>query len=232
MLRIFENRYTKTSRVTELLESLDRAEEINLKIMDSPSLALNEPPRLNLPPPPEAPSEGILTRNPSLRSNFTAVTSSTTSHSGTAPPLPRRPVPPPIPRRPLASDSPTFIAPPNPDLRGFVPVPLDEDLAEAALVTDGMQHHHHYHPNHHHSASLSRDQPHQFPRMPMLSEEDLSADAALVSDGMRPSEHTLPPYQPGSGRMSGHAGESNEVRLSEYVKGQTRAQDMKDSGNY
>jgi hypothetical protein len=65
----------------------------------------------------------------------------------------------------------------------------------------------------------------------MLSEEDQSADHALVSDGMRPGDHTLPPYHPGNRRMSGHGGD-NEMRLSGYVKGQTRAQDMKDSGRY
>lgn len=60
-----------------------------------------------------------------------------------------------------------------------------------------------------------------------------SADDALVSDGMRPSEPMLPPYQPGNRRMSGHgADEDNEMRLSGYVKGQTRAQEMKDSGRY
>jgi hypothetical protein len=70
--------------------------------------------------------------------------------------------------------------------------------------------------------------------MPILSEEEQSADAALVSDGMHPSEPALPPYQPPADgrRMSGHANESNEMRLSEYVKGQTRAQEMKDSGRY
>jgi hypothetical protein len=110
---------------------------------------------------------------------------------------------------------------------GFVPLPLDEeddDDAAAALVADGMQH----------RRQPSRDQhhPHQpFPRMPMLSEEDQTAGAALVSDGMRP-EPMLPPYHPGSSRMMGHAGENNEMRLSEYVKGETRAQDMKDSGRY
>lgn len=67
--------------------------------------------------------------------------------------------------------------------------------------------------------------------MPMLLEEDQAADSALVSDGMRP-EPTLPPYEPGSSQMLGHGTESNDMRLSEYVKGQDRAQDMKDSGRY
>jgi len=66
----------------------------------------------------------------------------------------------------------------------------------------------------------------------MLLEEEQTAESALVSDGMRP-EPMLPPYEPPQGRhMAGHGGESNDMRLSEYVKGGTRAQDMKDDGGY
>ncbi|AEO64286.1 uncharacterized protein THITE_2110271 [Thermothielavioides terrestris NRRL 8126] len=249
VLRALEKRYTKTTRVNELLESLERAEEISLKVMESPSRALDEPPRPNLPPP-EAPSEGILTRNPSLRSNLTAATVSASSHAGphAATSIPRRPVPPPQSRRPRPSIPPSPASPPVPEIP-FVPVPLDdEDPAEAALVADGMQHqrpHQHqppYYQHHHHHSSSSSHSP---PRMllPILSEEvhrqsdadadaEADANAALVSDGMRPSEPTLPPYRPGNRRMSGHAAESNEMRLSEYIKGQTRAQALKDSGRY
>lgn len=45
----------------------------------------------------------------------------------------------------------------------------------------------------------------------------------------------LPPYSPGNnmrGTMHGHGGESNDIRLSEYVKGATAAQDMKDSNGF
>lgn len=65
---------------------------------------------------------------------------------------------------------------------------------------------------------------------------DPAAEAA-VTDGYRHQQHrgmlSLPPYSPGSSRgqfMEGHGNESNEMRLSEYVKGETRAQNMKDSG--
>lgn len=63
-----------------------------------------------------------------------------------------------------------------------------------------------------------------------------AAEAAMVTDGYRHSSvsgfTSLPPYTPGPSRqfMDGHGNESNEMRLSEYVKGQTRAQTMKDAG--
>ncbi|KAK4119540.1 hypothetical protein N657DRAFT_658942 [Parathielavia appendiculata] len=251
VLRILEKNYTSKSKVNELLESLGRAEDIRLKAMDSPS-PRDESPDMNLPPPP---SEGIITRTTSLRSNFTTATSVAASHTGAYGPssIPRRPVglnqPPPLPQRSLPASSPTSSHSPNPGLN-FNSIPLEEDnTAEAALVSDGMRHQphqnrhlhqqppqslpHYHHP--HHQRHPSRDQypPSVTPRiLPMLSEEEQSADLALVSDGMRPAEPTLPAYHPGNRRMSGHAGEDNEMRLSGYVKGQTRAQDMKDSGRY
>ncbi|KAI1141769.1 hypothetical protein F5Y05DRAFT_272575 [Hypoxylon sp. FL0543] len=66
---------------------------------------------------------------------------------------------------------------------------------------------------------------------------NLDAEAAMVTDGYRhqvaPGMSSLPPYAPGQSRgqfMDGHGDESNEMRLSDYVKGETRAQRMKDSG--
>ncbi|KAI2463867.1 hypothetical protein F4781DRAFT_414992 [Annulohypoxylon bovei var. microspora] len=66
---------------------------------------------------------------------------------------------------------------------------------------------------------------------------DHSAEAAMVTDGyghrLQPGIQSLPPYSPGQSRgqfMDGHGNESNDMRLSEYVKGETRAQHMKDSG--
>lgn len=69
-----------------------------------------------------------------------------------------------------------------------------------------------------------------------LDSDEVNANLAMVSDGSRYSGHhaasdvnQLPPYSPGNQRtMSGHGDESNEIRLSEYVKGETRAQHMKD----
>lgn len=68
------------------------------------------------------------------------------------------------------------------------------------------------------------------------TEEDQAAEAAMVTDGYRqPMPHgmpALPPYTPGESSrfMDGHGLESNEMRLSGYVKGETRAQNMRDGG--
>lgn len=77
------------------------------------------------------------------------------------------------------------------------------------------------------------------PEVPTSSAE-IHANMAMITDGSRyaPSQqqadnHQLPPYSPGNQRtMSGHGDESNDIRLSDYVKGETRAQDMKDGGSY
>lgn len=65
---------------------------------------------------------------------------------------------------------------------------------------------------------------------------DRAAEEALVTDGYRqhPVYGVPPPfYTPGSSShrfMDGHGNETNEMRLSDYVKGETRAQSMKDNG--
>lgn len=82
--------------------------------------------------------------------------------------------------------------------------------------------------------------PHPHDRGFILSPTDVSANLAMVADGSRgytPHQHQtaveLPPYSPGNMRaMHGHGGESNDIRLSEYVKGATAAQDMKDSNGF
>lgn len=77
----------------------------------------------------------------------------------------------------------------------------------------------------------------------ILSSTEMHANLAMITDGSRyspqqinnsnNSNNQLPPYSPGNhGRMNGHGDESNDIRLSEYVKGATRAQDMKDQGGY
>lgn len=70
----------------------------------------------------------------------------------------------------------------------------------------------------------------------IMSSPDPAAEAT-ISDGYRPQHQagmpSLPPYSPGSSRgqfMEGHGDESNEMRVSDYVKGESRAQNMKDSG--
>jgi hypothetical protein len=73
-----------------------------------------------------------------------------------------------------------------------------------------------------------------------------AAEAAMITDGYRSPAHQQhlqragahmsltapPPYVPGESSrfMTGHGDESNEMRLSDYVKGQTRAQNIKDAG--
>lgn len=74
---------------------------------------------------------------------------------------------------------------------------------------------------------------------PGLDMSDIQASMAMISDGSRYSgghpidRNELPPYSPGNQRtMPGHGNENNDARLSEYVKGETRAQDMKDGGMF
>ncbi|KAK8037909.1 hypothetical protein PG994_014676 [Apiospora phragmitis] len=79
------------------------------------------------------------------------------------------------------------------------------------------------------------------------ADHEAEAEAAMVTDGYRPqgahahahshshsqeSMPALPPYTPGESTcfMVGHGNESNEMRLSDYVKGETRAQREKDHG--
>ena len=230
-LGCYETNHTRNTKVDELLDSLERAKDdpIDLKLLDSNGSVPSQSTRFSVVSPP---SEGIITRTASLRSTLTSFTSSTTGQRPHA--IPRRPIPqqdaPPLPVRRLSLPK---VGPPGAPgaATGFVPIPLDEDSAEAALVADGMQH-----------SQVSQQRspaPMQHRRtgssaqaMPMLLEEEQTAESALVSDGMRP-EPMLPPYEPPQGRhMAGHGGESNDMRLSEYVKGGTRAQDMKDDGGY
>lgn len=72
-----------------------------------------------------------------------------------------------------------------------------------------------------------------------LDTSDIQANMAMISDGSRYSgghqveSNQLPPYSPGNQpTMNGHGNENNDTRLSEYVKGQTRAQDMKDGETF
>ncbi|KAK3682492.1 hypothetical protein B0T22DRAFT_285695 [Podospora appendiculata] len=244
-LLIYEQKYA--SNDNERLDLLERALASEDKILETPS-PLSQTPRLpvNMPPP----SEGIITRNTSVRSNITTATQGPDFFRPNMPP--RRPVGQALlpPRKPML----------GPHMNnglglvhsGFVPVPLDEEGDEAGIVADGMQHHSRHNmqqrelqplqPLHHshyqqyqgeQQPGSSQQQQHQHQRMPMVPIlEDQAADSALVSDGMRPSEPMLPPYQPGSSHMPGHGPNDNDLRLSEYVKGGTRAQDMKDNGEY
>lgn len=175
-------------------------EEINLKVLSqdfevpSPITSEARPTsRDQHRSPPAPPSEGIITRTASLRSTFTATTTSTSSHGRHSSSVSAFPVNS-IPRRPVGS---TAGLPPSLPPRlssipshgaGFHPIPLDEDSdsAEAALVSDGMRHHQ-YHP---HQRQQSRDHAtnyHQVPRMPILPEEDQLSPSP--SDTNHPHHH-------------------------------------------
>ncbi|CAN8097874.1 unnamed protein product [Discula destructiva] len=72
-----------------------------------------------------------------------------------------------------------------------------------------------------------------------LDSSEMHANMAMISDGSRYNGSNridisqLPPYSPGNQRtMDGHGNENNNTRLSDYIKGATRAQDMKDTGNF
>ncbi|KAK0629001.1 hypothetical protein B0T17DRAFT_489790 [Bombardia bombarda] len=243
VLRVGENYYTKISRFNEVSDALARAmEEASEKKSESSSPLMESAAatttRLGAarPPPPPPPSEGIITRNTSVRSTMTAATA-------TAPQRAAAVLIATTPLRP--ANLPPMMSPSSMSNRlgismnmgmghhhqtggGFVPVPLDEEgdngAAEAALVADGMQHRY--------RQQREEQQQQQQQQMPMLLEVEQTAESALVSDGMRSSEPMLPPYEPNRNHMVGHGLESNDMRLSEYVKGETRAQDMKDSGRY
>ncbi|KAK3349900.1 hypothetical protein B0T25DRAFT_570499 [Lasiosphaeria hispida] len=189
MLAVYETNHTRNDRLNETLDSLERARnnDMDLKLLESSSSPLMQAPRVSIP---ARPSEGIITRSASLRSNITSVTTSTTSNApnpyrgGQQNLIPRRPLnpQPPLPRRPsLPGKQPSS---PKQNVH-FTPIPLDEDSADAALVSDGMHHHH----------------PHQM--HPILENDDDSA-AMVVADGMQhrpqrqqpgPSPHHHPPQQ-------------------------------------
>lgn len=99
-----------------------------------------------------------------------------------------------------------------------------------------------YHHNHHHhqaaASSSSSSPPVRTANFGYETPEEEAAAAALITDGSSRGADAaggsggsgLPPrYTPGTlYPMSGHADETNEMRLSGYVKGETRAQNMKD----
>ncbi|EJT80807.1 hypothetical protein GGTG_00801 [Gaeumannomyces tritici R3-111a-1] len=111
----------------------------------------------------------------------------------------------------------------------------------AAAAAAGYNHHHHYN-NQAAAASSSSSSPPPVrtaaANFGYETPEEEAAAAALITDGSsRPDDAAaghhhpgMPPrYTPGTlYPMSGHADETNEMRLSDYVKGETRAQNMKD----
>lgn len=240
VLRICEGSYTKNTRVNELLDSLERANE---KEQQSP--LLHTGPRF-MPPP----SEGIITRQTSVRSV------ATTNHVGPAsysslPAITRRPVPnrtsmglaiSPIDEasetrgdeeyealvadgmrhQPQQQHHYTSIQPqhqqPTPQQPQQMSMLEENDrssLSEAGMVADGMQ----YRPNNQHIDNFEQQEaPEHYVVSPATAPLD-EESAALVSDGSRPMPN-LPPYTPGSSRMP------------DQVSVQPRTLDMKPNGYF
>jgi len=254
VLRICEGSYTKTTKVSELLASLERADD---KEYQSPLLMTT--PRF-IPPP----SEGIITRQTSLRS--VATTQVGTAPHGSPPAIPRRPVPNRVSTimmpSPINEEIETRhdqqdegygalvangmrhepqqqgqfhlgaeVAPQLPARRSYVPIQEESDrlsISEAGAVADGMR----YLPDSQHSGSHQPQPQEEYTIIPLTEAPLDEGSAALVSDGSRPMPN-LPPYTPGGSSTSG-AGipEGSRVRLNDYGDAQPRAQDMKPSGYF
>ncbi|KAI1473106.1 uncharacterized protein F4812DRAFT_39545 [Daldinia caldariorum] len=110
------------------------------------------------------------------------------------------------------------------------PVSIASRISQVSPISPVMHQHGLFH-------MASQDMPDMSAGNSMMSHSSDLAAEAMVIDGYRytvqPRIPPLPAYSPSSsgGRfMDGHGNESNEMRLSDYVKGETRAQNMKDSG--
>jgi hypothetical protein len=249
VLRICESSYTKNTRVNDLLASLERANE---KEQQSP-LLLTTP--SFMPPPP---SEGIVTRQTSMRSV------ATTRHG--VGPYHAAPI---IPRRPVPNRTSAFSAIPSP----INEVPETRNTSQVEeydpLVADGMRHQSPRQQEQRDYYATNRAEPQQQTvqrQMPMLrevSDGSSVAEADMVADGMqyRPSNlgsgyrperqetstpvpideesaalvsdgmrplPNLPPYTPGGSRMSMQASQWSAMRLAHA----SRPRDMKDSGDF
>lgn len=256
VLRICEGRYTKNTRVDELLGQLERANE---KEQQSPLLMTT--PRFITPP-----SEGIITRQTSIRSISTA-NHTGSAPSGSPPAIPRRPVP---NRSSILSAIPSPIdeaseirnGPPNEEYDALVadgmmhgtspqqsyqnhahpqesvrqqPMPIlpeendrRSSLSEAGMVADGMQ----YRASHQHTNSFLPRMQQEYASVPLAAAPLDEESAALVSDGSRPMPN-LPPYTPGSSRLSGpRRAEDGGTRFNGFPVQQARPQDMKSTGYF
>ncbi|ESA42134.1 hypothetical protein GE21DRAFT_8747 [Neurospora crassa] len=207
VLRIFERNYTENSKCIEVLNSLERADTLESKHSDASSQII-EAPRPH--PDRSGPSsEGVITRTASIRSNVTAMTSSTAAGNGpylsgaiqsNAIP-PRRPVNQnvSVPARQLSVSTvrSNNTSRPGGAIANFAPVsPIDEGEIDigAALVADGPQYrahqshnnipHQQYQPNQQHQPQRHHQRNLTQGTLPPLAENDiLSPEVALLADG-------------------------------------------------
>ncbi|KAF3761906.1 hypothetical protein M406DRAFT_353316 [Cryphonectria parasitica EP155] len=250
VIRICENNYTRNSEIQYLLDEREEILKLELKVQEqefnrsqtrSPAILspLNMLPPSNILPPAapvpkftsdeEAAIEASILASLGRSPNPSSPSSSSTSSA--AVPMPS----------PLSSPSSRFMG------AGLPSIP------EAAASSSNTEPHIQTSPPDSPSTPDHQQLPSPSSILPIVepelldeaSEEENAANLAMVSDGSRYSghfaadghnhnnHHQLPPYSPGNERtMDGHGSESNEIRLSEYVKGETRAQDMKDDGSF
>ncbi|KAI1480925.1 hypothetical protein F4774DRAFT_64782 [Daldinia eschscholtzii] len=110
------------------------------------------------------------------------------------------------------------------------PVSIASRISQVSPISPVMHQHGLFH-------IASQDVPGMSAGSSMVDHSSNLAAEAMVTDGYRyraqPGMPSLPAYSSSQTRgqfMDGHGNESNDMRLSDYVKGETRAQNMKDSG--
>ncbi|PSR76833.1 hypothetical protein BD289DRAFT_168201 [Coniella lustricola] len=228
VMRFFENNYTRNSEIQYLLDEREEILKLELKAQEH---ELRAYPNAILPS-----SGAIMPTSHFTADEEAAIEASILASLGrtpaTAPYSSAAPPPPPSLQAPSNSRYPSANLPsiPEASARGgsFSSSSSSIQTAEAVSPSSTM--------------SILNPVPSASSSLPLDTDEDddvlseMDANMAMVSDGSRYGGQTLtqlPPYSPGTHRtMDGHGDESNELRLSEYVKGETRAQNMKDGGSY
>ncbi|KAI1341218.1 hypothetical protein F5Y15DRAFT_27818 [Xylariaceae sp. FL0016] len=220
VLRMCEGHYTKNSRVDLLLATGDHIhhlDRIRSKVHRQESLGDSQNQdslARGIMGPPSHHSSTVPPR--SIDGVAPTPVSPTIAHHTSHGRLPTTPSPVP-PVSPLTPGTPSH---------SFAPIPAAYDTPTGGLTTG-----HEGHPAA--EATVADGYRHE----PENHRASYAAAEAAVADGyqhqMQNGFPSLPPYSPGPSRgffMEGHGDESNEMRLSDYVKGGTRAQTMKDDG--
>lgn len=213
VLRICELNYTRNSEIQHLLDEREEILKLELKIQEQEHQSHNSSPVPILAHMRPNPLASLPDDN---HDEEAAISSPTAGYAND--PLPRS----------IAGPSSTSMA-----------VPSSSRLAGAGLAA--IPESSSYHSTHPSASSSSSIPTSSIPIESafLLSSTEMHANLAMITDGSRYSpgqavdHNQLPPYSPGNQRtMAGHGLEDNDIRLSEYVKGETRAQDMKDTDGF
>lgn len=256
VLRICEASYTKNTRVNELLDQLERAHE---KEQQSPLLMTT--PRF-ITPPSEGIITRQTSIHSISTANHTGSAPGGSPPAIPRRPVPNRTsilsgIP-----SPIDEASETRNGPPNEEYDALVadgmrhgtspqqsyqnhvhpqestrqqPMPMlpeendrRSSLSEAGMVADGMQ----YRASHHHTNNFLPRMQQEYASVPLAAAPLDEESAALVSDGSRPMPN-LPPYTPGSSRLSGpRRAEDGGMRFNGFPVQHARPQDMKSTGYF